>query len=652
MIELNDWLSIDKVSGEGNSEITLTALPCGVTEEKNTSLKIKTSTKEVILNLTQKYFQQVEKFYRRQKELISSEWQGCTKTLLVYTSEEDLYVEKAPEWVDVSVNREGFLSTYTITFKPNTSNKKRFGELVLRTFSKIHPPIKLVQGTEAEENKVIYYLSHASNLVPPPNVTTGLISYAKEWTSSDYKSIGCLYYDSPVINVVDNLFNGVTDVAAISFPPSVESIGRYACADTLCNSVDFSDNITSIGDYAFFLCNYFLHDFGILELPKNLETIGLNAFYYCTSISEIVFPSSLHTIGQNAFYYCSSLNKLNIPDNVTTIGSGAFAMCEDLTSFVIGSGVNSLGSEVLSGCIKLSSIVISENNTTYDSRNNCNCIIETATDKVLVGCMNSVIPDTIKIIGEGAFRSVNIKNITLPNSLTRIEDSAFAASKLTSIVIPNNVTVLKNRAFSSCKNLTSVTLGESLVYIESNAFYSSGITSIVIPNKVIVLGENSFKLCENLTSVYIGSKVREIAHTAFNSTSKLNSIEVSPDNATFLSVDNCVIERETNGLVVGCNTSIIPNTVTIIDYYAFYGSGITSIEIPESVVDIRSQAFRLCANLERIICKGNTPLISSDTFRDIKTNGILEYPQGSDYSEWLSSNKYYLGYYGWTGVPY
>ena len=75
----------------------------------------------------------------------------------------------------------------------------------------------------------------------------------------------------------------------------------------------------------------------------------------------------------------------------------------------------------------MASITVEEGNNTYDSRNNCNAIIETATNKLIVGCKSTVIPDNVTTIGYKAFKGCSFKltSITIPESVTMIEAEAF-----------------------------------------------------------------------------------------------------------------------------------------------------------------------------------------------------------------------------------
>ena len=150
------------------------------------------------------------------------------------------------------------------------------------------------------------------------------------------------------------------------------------------------------------------------------------------------------SIGDYAFSSCSGLTSITIGNSVTSIGYEAFFCCSGLTSITIPNSVTSIGEEAFSYCDGLQSLIVDKGNQKYDSRNDCNAIIETQSNILIAGC----------------------KNTTIPNSVTSIESWAFDRCKsLTSITIPNSVTSIGWGAFASCSGLTSLTIGNSVTSI-------------------------------------------------------------------------------------------------------------------------------------------------------------------------------------------
>ena len=264
----------------------------------------------------------------------------------------------------------------------------------------------------------------------------------------------------------------------------------------------------------------------------------------------------------------------NTTYSVTSIGDRAFDQCSGLTSVTIPNSVTTIGEEVFGNCSRLNSVIVDKNNGTYDSRDNCNAIIKTSTNKLIVGCKNTTIPNSVTSIGDRAFYGCSeLTSVTIPNSVTSIGESAFyGCSGLTSAIIGNSVKSIGESAFDSCSGLTSVTIGNSVKSIGEGAFrYCSGLTSVTIPNSVTFIGEDAFSDCSGLTSVTIGNSVTSIGQEAFCGCSGLTSVT-------------------------------IPNAVISIGYGAFSDcSGLTSVTIGNSVTSIGEIAFYGCSGLTKLV---------------------------------------------------
>ena len=328
----------------------------------------------------------------------------------------------------------------------------------------------------------------------------------------------------------------------------------------------------------------------------SVTTIGDSAFYGCSGLSSVTIPNSVTIIGQGAFYDCASLTSVTIPNSVTRIYADAFKNCTSLTSVTIPNRVTFIGNRAFDGCSGLTTIKVETGNSKYDSRNNCNAIIETSTNKLITGCKNTTIPNSVNSIGDYAFSGcTSLTSITIPNSVTSIGDYAFSGcTSLTSITIPNSVTSIGMWAFSGCSSLTSVTIGNSVTSIGVSAFYGcSGLSSVTIPNSVTSIGDYAFYGCSGLTSIEIPNSVTSIGDYAFSYCSGLTSIEI-PNSVTSISI----------GAFYKCTglTSItIPNSVTSIGSSAFYDCrGLTSITIPNSVTSIGFSAFYYCSSLTSV----------------------------------------------------
>ena len=245
--------------------------------------------------------------------------------------------------------------------------------------------------------------------------------------------------------------------------------------------------------------NTYVDGKGIIKFASDLTSIGDNAFHSCSGLTSVTIGNSVTSIGEYAFDGCTSLTSVTIPNSVTSIGVEAFYNCESLTSITIPNSVTSIGSNAFKLCSGLVSIIVKNGNNTFDSRNNCNAIIETSTNIIVFGCKNTTIPNNVTSIGGNAF---------------------YGCTGLTSITIPDSVTSIGDNAFHSCRGLTSITIPDSVTSIGKYAFFNcTSFTSITIPDSVTSIGDNAFDNCRGLTSVTISNSVTRIGKVAFGSIS-------------------------------------------------------------------------------------------------------------------------------------
>ena len=237
---------------------------------------------------------------------------------------------------------------------------------------------------------------------------------------------------------------------------TVVSIGSWTFKGcTGLTSVTIPGSVTYIGGSAFEGCSGLTN----ATIGNSVTVIYDYAFRGCSGLTSIALPSSLRYIGNDSFIGCSGLTSITIPDSVTHIGVYAFSFCSNLAStIVIPASVISIGEGLFHYCTALPGIIVDSENPTYDSRNDCNAIIETSSNKLIAGCKSTVIPNTVKALGYGAFSGcTGLKNINIPNSVTHIGDFAFSLCEgLTGIAIPSSVTYIGGGAFYNCSGLADV----------------------------------------------------------------------------------------------------------------------------------------------------------------------------------------------------
>lgn len=427
-----------------------------------------------------------------------------------------------------------------------------------------------------------------------------------------------------------------------------------------------------------------------------------------------VIPNSVSTIEKRAFSNMDGLKEITIPNSVKTILNSAFYRCDSIESISIGSGLSQMDYSIFRYLKNLKWIKVHPDNKIYDSRDNCNSIIETASGKLLVASENTVIPDGVTEIGELAFAyKRNITSLHLPASVkkigrqafygcenlseinldnvTEIEDNYLDLSGLTSwvdsiygymkfrligkdavleavhenapleVVIPETVTHNGKEYTVSGIDIYAFKRVMSIRHNDKTEYVPTKIESISIPGTVRVIGPQTFNNCPNLKKVFLGNGLKKIEFDAFANCTSLEEIElppsleyigrtafaqsglkklVIPDSVTFIgssiSLDcknleslsvqpgntvydsrngcNAIIKTESNQLLEGCYTTIIPQDIIEIGRYAFAGKpGFKEIVIPNSIKTIHEGAFSLC-DLEKIQIPSGVKLLEGNPF--------------------------------------
>ena len=322
------------------------------------------------------------------------------------------------------------------------------------------------------------------------------------------------------------------------------------------NRVIIENGVTSIGDYAFYGCDY-LMDIEIaqdvarigwatfdgctrltrIEIPESVTTIDNYAFYYCNNLSYIKFNGGVKRIGDWAFEHCIKLTDIVLPSDISSIKRGTFYMCTGLSNVEIPNNIASIEDEAFNGCGSLSNIYYKGGNDEWNR-----IVIGEYNNNILSASVhyNASIPNKSGTCGDNLTWTLNAEGVLTISGIGEMEnyvdyevsDSCMTpwndfCNRINMVEISDGVMNIGDCAFSNCVNLKEIEISDSVTRIGNKAFNNCNyLTNIKIPKRMLTIGSNAFRSCINLTYIDIPSRINTINDYTFSGCKCLNSIKI------------------------------------------------------------------------------------------------------------------------------
>ena len=327
-----------------------------------------------------------------------------------------------------------------------------------------------------------------------------------------------------------------------------------------------------------------------ISLPASVKTIGGYAFYGCSNLETLTLSEGLETIGFVAFRGCTKLTSLTIPDSVTSLGTEVFLYCTGLTSVVLGHGITNLEAGVFNNCTGLTTITLPASLKTINFNSafrQCTNLTEFIVEEgnQYFSAENGVLfnKDKTKLITYPSCSG----SYEIPSGVTSISGAVFyGCTGLTSVIIPNTVTTIDSYAFALCDHLTSISIPDSVTSIGSDCFSGcSGLTSLEIGSGLTNLGGYALNGCSSLVNITVSSG--NITYSAEN------GALFNKEKTTLIICPACP------------SVYTVPDGVTTFGTGAFrYCLNLETIILPSSVESIPDYTFESCSSLTKVFYKG------------------------------------------------
>ena len=405
----------------------------------------------------------------------------------------------------------------------------------------------------------------------------------------------------PVIKINDRVFSGNTNLTTVTLP----------------------EGLTTLGSDAFNSCK----SLRAVKVSSGVEAIPSNCFYECSSLESVSLPEGLVEIGASAFYECQNLESVALPESLTTLGDYAFISCKLLKTIKIPSGVTAIPRSCFFGCSSLESVTI---------------------------------PEGVMTIGSFAFKSCNLKALTLPESLEKIGDCAFYDNRsLKSVNIPAKVKTIGKQAFYDC-GLTELVIPEGVQTIDNYAFFNNSLQNLTLPSTITSIGESAFRYNNNLQSITcntatpptlgdnaFGIYIKPVIKVPLASIAAYKQANGWKDFTNYYGgevvADGITYRIDENGAMVAVAEAAlteanIPSVVEFegnqypvikINDKVFSGNtNLTSVTLPEGLVEIGNYAFSGCKNLESVTLPESLTTLGDRAFYACKLLKTIKIPSG------------------------
>lgn len=392
-------------------------------------------------------------------------------------------------------------------------------------------------------------------------LVVAIFSPIEIWAETFNVSYNNLVYTCETTTKSARVVGGANATGAIVIP------GKISADDIEYNVTAVGENINNGGIVVFGSSSVTK-----ITISEGIQEICVNALT-CKTLEEVELPKSLATIWEYAFNGCTALKKITFPDGLKAIRDNAFLGCTELESASISKSVQNIGNGIFASCTKLCKITVAADNTVYDSRDDCNAIIVSATNELLQGCLETVIPTTVTRIGNSAFAGFPFKEFVIPDNIISLGDHAFeTCTNLTSVTIPEGVTEIGNGTFLACLSLASIDIPSSVTSIGDFAFAYMPIVTLNIPSSVSTLGNNMVALCEALESIRVNyinpTAISDQVFVAYDAQTwaKIGNI----DATLYVPIDTKALYESTEGW------NLFPNIVELTNQTVTLGSDIAT----------------------------------------------------------------------------